>query len=128
MIECAATTSPTRDCRGAFHVLPRGPRVCLNPESMSAEQLLDLRVPAQPAMAPDGSRIAFVSEAVFTEPGRREESRIWVAAADGSGARQATWGPGTDMLPAWSPDGRALAFVSDRGHPGRLTVHLLEDG
>ena len=95
---------------------------------MSAEQLLDLRVPVQPATAPDGSRIAFVSEAVFTEPGRREESRIWVAAADGSGARQATWGPGTDMLPAWSPDGRALAFVSDRGHPGRLTVHLLEDG
>ncbi len=32
-----------------------------------------------------------------------------------STARRLTTDPANDGLPAWSPDGRAIAFVSDRG-------------
>jgi Tol biopolymer transport system component/DNA-binding winged helix-turn-helix (wHTH) protein len=67
-----------------------------------------------PHLSPDGRRLAFVS-------GRSGHVAIWVAAADGSDARQLThnmrhW-PGS---PAWSPDGRSIAFdsanVGDQGH------------
>jgi Tol biopolymer transport system component len=45
--------------------------------------------------------------------------RIFVANADGSGKRGLTSGPGDDFAPAWSPDGRLIAFVSTRdGHAG----------
>ncbi len=60
-----------------------------------------------PQFSPDGRRIAFSSG----RSGDGEE--IWLAAADGSGARQLTRGPGTrQTLPAWSPDGRSIAFES----------------
>jgi Tol biopolymer transport system component/DNA-binding winged helix-turn-helix (wHTH) protein len=59
-----------------------------------------------PQFSPDGRRLAFVS-------GRSGHVQIWVAAADGSNARQLThnvrqW-PGS---PSWSPDGRSIAFDS----------------
>jgi serine/threonine protein kinase/Tol biopolymer transport system component len=40
---------------------------------------------------------------------------LWVAAADGSGARQLTFDPHTDSAPAASPDGRYVVFYSNRG-------------
>ena len=60
-----------------------------------------------PQFSPDGRRIAFSSR----RSGDVEE--IWLAAADGSDARQLTSGPGRrQTLPAWSPDGRHIAFES----------------
>ena len=60
-----------------------------------------------PQFSPDGRRIAFSSG----RSGDVEE--IWLASADGSGARQLTHGPGTrQTLPAWSPDGLHIAFES----------------
>ncbi|HKV67281.1 MAG TPA: hypothetical protein VJN72_04270, partial [Gaiellales bacterium] len=94
---------------------------------MIAERLLDLVHPSQPAFSPDGTRVAFSVQESFSRPDRGVASRIWVAHADGSGARQATRGPGSDTSPGWSPDGRVLAFLSDRDHPGRAAVHLLAD-
>ena len=39
---------------------------------------------------------------------------IYVTNADGSGRQRLTTNPGPDSDPAWSPDGRKIAFVSGR--------------
>jgi len=73
--------------------------------------IVTTRWDSDPAIAPDGSRIAFVS----TQSGSRE---IWIADADGANAFQrTTLGDGIVSTPRWSPDGASLAFVHWRnGH------------
>jgi TolB protein len=74
---------------------------------------------SSPAWSPDGRRIAFVSgrgtcigdgHFVGERNAGTGEVDISVANADGSGLRRVTRGPGVDCAPAWSPDGRKIAF------------------
>ena len=93
---------------------------------MSFDRLLDLEHPCQPAVSPDGTRVAFTVEQAYTLPEVGRSARIWVAAADGSGADRVSDGPRSDRLPVWSPDGRTLAFVSDREQAKVGAIHLLD--
>jgi len=68
---------------------------------------------AMPAFSPDGGSIAFASDRTGT-------LEIWLARPDGSGVVQVTTlGKGWSRSPAWSPDGRTLAF-GYWADPGRL--------
>ena len=60
-----------------------------------------------PSWTPDG-RIVYASNA-------SGNADIWIADADGRGARQLTTDPGYDVQPSVSPDGQTIAFQSARG-------------
>ena len=74
-----------------------------------------------PAVSPRGDRIAFSST-------RSGDRNIWTARADGSDARQVTFGPSIDERPAWSPDAASLAFVSSRGDERAIWVARVDGG
>ena len=61
------------------------------------------------APSPDGDRIAFTAL-----------DRLWVAAADGSGARRLTDEDVSEHYPAWSPDGEWIAYATWDGDAGHL--------
>jgi dipeptidyl aminopeptidase/acylaminoacyl peptidase len=86
--------------------MPRRPR---------ADDLYALRVPTDVRVSPDGDRVAFAVKA--TAPGKDDyRIAIWLVPTDGSTPpRQLTLGSKKDTTPRWSPDGRMLAFLSDRG-------------
>ena len=71
-----------------------------------------IRLPNNPALAPDGKLLAF-----------DWNGDIWVAASSGGEARQLTTHPGKDSQPKFAPDGQEIAFISDReGSPQVFTV------
>ncbi len=74
-----------------------------------------------PAWSPDGRQVGFLRvEAAFTT---KPVTSVWVAAADGTGARRLAEVPGATTV-AWNPDGAAL-LVSGRpvaGDPGLRRV------
>ena len=65
------------------------------------------------AWSPDGRSVVFVSNRE-EEPDADYSSDIWRIAADGSADSlvRLTTGTQTRQLPAWSPDGRNIAFIS----------------
>lgn len=66
-----------------------------------------------PVISPRGDRVAYV-----------RDGQLWAAPLDGSvPPRRLFAARGTLREPAWSPDGRALAFVADRGDHAFIGVY-----
>ncbi|HEY6411590.1 MAG TPA: S9 family peptidase [Ktedonobacteraceae bacterium] len=87
------------------------------PRSMTIEDLYQIKFVSRPCISPDGQRVAFV---VTTIDEQKHEycSSIWMVSTEGGEARRFTMGVSNTSSPSWSPDGRWLAFVSEReGEP-----------
>ncbi len=89
---------------------------------------LSLPVLSDAQLSPDGETVAFVvgDQSRPSGPDRPAfaPSAVWSVPAGGGEARRLTYGR-SDSAPRWSPDGRWLAFLSDREKDGRRQVLLL---
>ncbi len=89
---------------------------------LTPERLLELRRPVEVDVSADGSRVAFTVSPVAREKAKSLEARLWV---DGAPATE----PGAaDGVPRLSPDGSRLAYASDRGHAGRMSLWIHGEG
>lgn len=84
---------------------------------------------SSPAWSPDGQTIAFTSSR-DGDPDANNNSDIWTVSADRNAKKhpltQVTTSKRSDSNPAWSPDGKKLAYVSSN-YPDKLwyaTDHL----
>ena len=84
------------------------------PRPARPDDLYRLQAPFEPRLSPDGRTVAFtVKRTAVGYDGYRHA--IWTAPVDGSAdARRVTLGARTDRHARFSPDGRTLAFLSDR--------------
>ncbi|MHB8733027.1 MAG: S9 family peptidase [bacterium] len=91
------------------------------------EDLANLVSISDAQFTPDGSRVAFVRTEI--DAGADEyRSSIWLAAAGAGEPVQLTRGGSRDSAPRWSPDGRTLAFLSDRDGASQLYLLSMAGG
>jgi dipeptidyl aminopeptidase/acylaminoacyl peptidase len=98
----------------------------MKPRPLTPEDVLTFKNLLDVQISRDGTLIAVVVADPFKEETKAEKSQIWVVSADGDGARPFTAGPRADTTPRWSPDGRTLAFLSDRLEDGKPQIYLLD--
>lgn len=57
---------------------------------------------------------------------RARNSEIFAIDADGTNLVNLTNHPAQDRSPSWSPDGRQIAFQSDRGPGGQIDIYVVD--
>ena len=81
--------------------------------------------PREVALSPDGRQVAWVAQP-FGRDGEHDVSGLWVAPVDGSSPARRWTHAAADTNPRWSPDGRRLAFCSDRAERGTPGLYVLD--
>src|SRR5258706_15848805 len=89
--------------------------------AIAFEDMIQMHRVADPKISPDGKWVAFAM-ATPDMNANRNASNIWIVPTAAGEAVQLTQS-GHDTLPAWSPDGKTLAFLSSRD--GNSQVYLL---
>jgi acylaminoacyl-peptidase len=94
---------------------------------LTTDTLFDWRTVGDPQISPDGQRVVYTlgwndrtNDAMYTN--------LWTAEVYGGGERPLTQGPYKDTSPRWSPDGRRLAYLSNRSGRVQIWVRWMDTG
>ena len=99
---------------------------CSSFAQLKPEQALSRRTISEVRFSPDGERVAFT----VSEPpkGTTRIRHIWVLQVGSRESHQFTSSAKSESAPRWSPDGRKLAFLSDREDSTQIYLISLGGG
>jgi len=85
----------------------------------------DVQTPVEPQISPDGARIVYTLSRADRAT-RKTSGQLWLCDRDGGNAQQITASGQQNGGARWSPDGRQIAFVSDRvAAPAKQGIFVL---
>jgi dipeptidyl aminopeptidase/acylaminoacyl peptidase len=90
--------------------------------SLDNDTFFQMESVSNPQISPDGSQVVFTRGFVDIMKDQNS-SNLWIIDVKGERLRQLTEGSWRDSSPVWSPDGKRIAFLSDRS--GSTQVHVL---
>lgn len=82
-------------------------------QPLTLEDLWKVQRLGAPSLSPDG-KTAVVEVTTYSMEENNSTSDLWLINTDGSGQKQLTTHPAKDSGPVWSPDGKQIAFTSQR--------------
>jgi dipeptidyl aminopeptidase/acylaminoacyl peptidase len=83
---------------------------------LSLDDVYRFREVSAPEISPEGTWVAYTVGTVDTTKDRTTRD-LWMTSWDGRKTLRLTTSPSNEGAPRWSPDGRYLAFLSDREDP-----------
>ncbi|MBK5463184.1 S9 family peptidase [Peribacillus sp. TH27] len=94
----------------------------MNKIGIAAKDLFHLKSATDPKLSPDGSMAVYVQTRI-DEKTEKYVSNLYMFSLITNETQQWTFGENRDTSPCWSPDGKNIAFISDRS--GKKQVHLI---
>ncbi len=92
---------------------------------LDTSSIFEWRTPSSPQISPDGRFVVWsmewadaVNDAFY--------SNLWITTTDGTDTRPLTEGNYRDTSPRLSPDGKRLAYISNRSGKGQMYVRWLD--
>ena len=92
---------------------------------LNMETYMEMESIRSPNISPDGRHILFTRGWV-DKMNDRSRSNLWIVDVEGKRVRELTHGNWRDFSPAWSPDGKKIAFLSDRDETTQIHVLWLD--
>lgn len=95
------------------------------PGLLDKETFMEMESLGNPEISPDGKQIIFTRTWV-DKVKDQYRSNLWIVDVDGNRVRELTGGARNDSSPIWSPDGKRIAFLSDRDGTNQIHVMWLD--
>lgn len=95
------------------------------PRLLEKETFMEMEAVGNPEISPDGKQIIFTRTYV-DKMKDQYRSNLWIVDIEGTRTRELTSGARNDSSPVWSPDGKRIAFLSDRDGTNQLHVMWLD--
>lgn len=95
--------------------------------AITIDDLLAIKGVADPQVSPDGRSVVYVVSSIDRST-EKTNTELHIVAVAGGESRRLTSAPGTNTHPRFSPDGKTIAFVSDRGGSSQIWLLPLDGG
>lgn len=99
----------------------------MSQKTLQSNDLFNLQFLNGGKLSPDATQVIYCANHVDVEVDK-EFSTIYLADIASGQSRQMTNGKAKDTHPQWSPDGKAIAFVSDRNNKPQLFMMSVDGG
>jgi dipeptidyl aminopeptidase/acylaminoacyl peptidase len=100
------------------------PALAAEKRPMTSHDLWAMKRLGSPALSPDGKTVVFTVQEWSVEK-NKSTTNLWLVDIAGGEPRRLTTAQATDSSPAWSPDGRRIAFVSKRGDNETSALYVI---
>src|SRR5262245_29364768 len=95
--------------------------------AMTMDDLLAVKGVSDPQVSPDGGSVVYVVSELDRSTDKTNSS-LWLVPSAGGPPKPLTTTPGTNNHPRWSPDGRTIAFISNRGGSAQVWLLPIDGG
>lgn len=92
---------------------------------ITAEDLYRFHLVKDLRISPDGKHVVYVVERVDRKT-EKKHTNLWLVSTRGGAPKPFTTGDHRDFMPRWSPDGRTLAFLSNREDEKQPQIYLID--
>jgi len=93
-------------------------------QTITAEDLYKFELISGMEISPDGAHVIYTQQRINPDT-QKQYSNLWVISVEDGTTTQFTFGDQVDRNPRWSPDGRQIAFISNRDNEKRPQIYLI---